>query len=116
MRRGDAAALGELMNQSHASLRDDFAVSTPALDSITACARAQAGCFGARMTGAGFGGCGVALVDAARAGAVAAAVAREYGAQTENQPATYRWTYLCHASSGAALWPAPPAAEQPLQG
>lgn len=50
------------MTSSHASLRDDFEVSSPALDLITELALEQPGCIGARMTGAGFAGCAVALV------------------------------------------------------
>ena len=53
---------GELMRQSHASLRDLFEVSSAALDAMVAAAEAAPGCLGARMTGAGFGGCAVALV------------------------------------------------------
>ncbi len=64
MNAGDAATLGHLMIASHFSLRDDFEVSSPALDAIVACANADAACYGARMTGAGFGGCAVALVKA----------------------------------------------------
>ncbi len=59
---GDLARAGHLMNASHASLRDLFEVSSPELDLITGLARTRRGCLGARMTGAGFGGCGVALV------------------------------------------------------
>jgi len=62
--RGDVAAVGRLMEASHASLRDDFEVSSPALDEIVRAAAAAPGCLGARMTGAGFGGCAVALVAA----------------------------------------------------
>ena len=64
MRAGDAARLGELMNASHASLRDDFEVSSAALDQMAAQARRHPACYGARMTGAGFGGCVAALVAA----------------------------------------------------
>ena len=60
---GDAATFGRLMDASHASLRDDFEVSSEALDAIVAAAQAAPGCLGARMTGAGFGGCAVALVE-----------------------------------------------------
>ena len=59
---GDLAAAGRLMNASHASLRDFYDVSSPELDAIVALARAHPACFGARLTGAGFGGCAVALV------------------------------------------------------
>ena len=51
------------MSESHASLRDDFEVSAPALDAIVEAALASPGCLGARMTGGGFAGCAVALVD-----------------------------------------------------
>jgi galactokinase len=59
---GDLAEAGRLMNVSHASLRDFYDVSSPELDAIVALAREHAACFGARLTGAGFGGCAVALV------------------------------------------------------
>ncbi len=59
---GDLAAAGRLMNQSHVSLRDLYQVSSPELDSLTERARTNPACLGARMTGAGFGGCAIALV------------------------------------------------------
>jgi galactokinase len=62
MRAGDPAALGRLMNGSDASLRDDYEVTCPELDAMTEIARALPGCHGARMTGAGFGGCTINLV------------------------------------------------------
>jgi galactokinase len=62
MHQNDAAEMGRLMNASHLSLRDDFEVSNAALDTIAANAQQLDVCFGARMTGAGFGGCVVALV------------------------------------------------------
>ncbi|HEX2047024.1 MAG TPA: galactokinase [Acidimicrobiales bacterium] len=61
---GDLAGAGALMAASHASLRDDFEVSTPALDALVAELSAAPGVYGARLTGAGFGGCAVALADA----------------------------------------------------
>lgn len=99
MRRGDAATLGRLMNASHASLRDDFAVSSLELDVMVACAQAAPGCYGARMTGAGFGGCAVALVDAKLAAAFEQQTASDYQAQTGLQPTLY----ICSASAGATL-------------
>jgi galactokinase len=99
MRAGDAAALGRLMDESHASLRDDFEVSSPALDAMVEAARAQPGCFGARMTGAGFGGCAVALVDAARAEGFVRGAAREYAARSYLEPQLY----VTGASAGADL-------------
>ena len=62
MEGGDASLLGSLMNESHDSLRDQFEVSSPALDQIVEAARVAPGCLGARMTGGGFAGCAVALV------------------------------------------------------
>ena len=89
MRGGDAAALGRLMNQSHASLRDDYEVSCSELDAIAASAREHPACFGARMTGAGFGGCAVALIDAAAAEPFTAETHAAYRRQTGLEPALY---------------------------
>jgi galactokinase len=66
LERGDAAALGPLFAASHASLRDDYEVSTPTLDALVAAAL-EAGAFAARMTGGGFGGSIVALAEPSRA-------------------------------------------------
>jgi galactokinase len=63
LRRGDAGAAGSLMLESHASLRDDLDVSTPALDALVEALVAIDGVHGARLTGAGFGGCVVALTE-----------------------------------------------------
>jgi galactokinase len=71
LERGDVRALGPIFAASHASLRDDYDVSTPMLDALVAGAL-EAGAFAARMTGGGFGGCVVALADPARAGDVLA--------------------------------------------
>lgn len=91
LERGDAVMLGRLMTESHASLRDDYAVSTPSLDAVVAAAISVPGCLGARMVGAGFGGTVIAL-----AGDVAA---EGVGRAME------------HASSAAAgVWPLAPAA------
>ncbi|MGH9165422.1 MAG: galactokinase [Acidimicrobiales bacterium] len=62
LRSGDLARAGRLMTASHASLRDDFEVSTPVLDALVSDLTATPGVLGARLTGAGFGGCVVALV------------------------------------------------------
>jgi galactokinase len=63
MQAGDLAGAGRLMVESHASLRDDFEVSTPALDALVERLCAVHGVHGARLTGAGFGGCVVAITD-----------------------------------------------------
>jgi galactokinase len=70
----DPTALGELLTASHASMRDDYEVTVPEIDAVVDAALA-AGAYGARMTGGGFGGCVLALVDADRAEPVGAAVA-----------------------------------------
>ncbi|MCP4757572.1 MAG: galactokinase [Proteobacteria bacterium] len=62
MKNNHVKELGKLMYASHLSLKDDFQVSNDALNEIVNCAQAISGCYGARMTGAGFGGCAVALV------------------------------------------------------
>jgi galactokinase len=99
MQRGDAAELGRLMNASHASLRDDFEVSSYELDVMVACAFGEAGCCGARMTGAGFGGCAVALVQTGNSETFAANVAARYRAVTGIVPLVY----VCAAAQGAQI-------------
>ena len=97
MNAGDAAVLGQLMIESHISLRDDFEVSSPALDVIVDCANSEENCFGARMTGAGFGGCAVALVNADGAEDFVERVSISYAKATGNQPTLY----ITEASKGA---------------
>ncbi|MDQ6924649.1 MAG: galactokinase [Candidatus Eremiobacteraeota bacterium] len=104
LERGDVVSLGALMDASHLSLRDDFEVSRPELDTIVRLARLHPACLGARMTGAGFGGCGVALVERAAADDFAATVAAAYEAEVKLHSAVY----VCTASEGAALMPATP--------
>ncbi|MBN1262078.1 MAG: galactokinase [Anaerolineae bacterium] len=99
MRQGDADALGRLMNASHTSLRDDFEVSSAALNAMVACAQQEPGCFGARMTGAGFGGCAVALVNAADAETFASRVATAYETATAIKPSVY----VSEATAGAQV-------------
>ena len=99
MGQDDAQTLGQLMNASHASLRDDFEVSSEELNLMVELAQVQDGCYGARMTGAGFGGCAVALVNSASVGTFAEIVARQYREQTRLNPSTY----ICQATDGAEL-------------
>ena len=99
MRAGDARALGRLMNESHVSLRDDFEVSSEALDAMVEIAQAQPGCLGARMTGAGFGGCAVALVEESHGASFSRDVASLYEGKTGLVP----HIYLTGASDGAVL-------------
>jgi galactokinase len=100
MRQGDAGRIGRLMVASHASLRDDFEVSSRELNIMVECALEQPGCYGARMTGAGFGGCAVALVDQLAAPAFAEAVGRTYLARTGIEP----HVYVCQATNGAEVF------------
>jgi len=74
-----AERFGELMNASHASLRDDYEVSVPALDTLVAMLQETPGVFGARLTGAGFGGACVALVAAGKGEAISRDVIEKYG-------------------------------------
>ncbi len=62
LKKGNLEKLGQLLNQSHESLRDDYEVTGIELDTLALSARSEKGCLGARMTGAGFGGCAIALV------------------------------------------------------
>jgi len=95
---GNTRRMGELMDASHISLREDFEVSSDALDSMVTSARRQPGCFGARMTGAGFGGCAIALVDADAAESLARDTCAGYRHETGNEPTAY----ICVATAGAA--------------
>lgn len=103
MAAGDARQLGRLMDDSHASLRDDFEVSSPALDAMVDAAH-DAGCLGARMTGAGFGGCAVALVEGGDTAAFVERVSLGYRERTSLTPAVY----VCQAADGAVLVPVTP--------
>jgi len=94
--RGELDALGPLLSASHASLRDDFEVSTPELDALVR-ALEEAGALGARLTGAGFGGCAVALARAAEAEQVAAAACGTYATSTGREPQSW----ICAAADGA---------------
>ena len=76
MRARDFGAMGELLKESHQSLRDDFEVSTPTIDALAQRADAVDGCYGARIMGAGFGGSLIALVARDRTEAFARAMDR----------------------------------------
>jgi galactokinase len=96
---GDVTRVGQLMNESHESLRSDFEVSRRELDVVVDLASRRPECLGARMTGAGFGGCAVALVIRDEAKEFARAVARDYESAVGLRPALY----VCTASRGASL-------------
>jgi galactokinase len=99
MLRNDAKTLGKLMRASHDSLRDDFEVSCSELDTIVNLANAYPACYGARMTGAGFGGCAVAVVQETAVSAFSVAVSQSYADETGIDPPIY----LTGAAEGASL-------------
>ena len=101
LRQGDVMTFGRLMNESHTSLRDLYEVSCDELDLMAVLARSQPACWGARMTGAGFGGCVVALVERQAAPAFVTRVSRLYERQSQCTPAFY----ICRASAGAGPEP-----------
>ena len=96
---GDAAAFGHLMDASHRSLRDDYEVSCAELDAMVNAAWRAPGTIGARMTGGGFGGCAVALVEQEQAEVFSRQVADEYQRATGLEPSLY----VCTAQAGASV-------------
>ena len=89
LQAGDIVNFGELITASHNSLMNDYEVSGPELDAIVAQALAYPGCIGARMTGAGFGGCAIALVESESVEDFTVAVAKGYQSVTGRQPQFY---------------------------
>ena len=100
LENGTPEKAGQLMNESHHSLRDDFEVSSEALDIISECARESPGCYGARMTGGGFAGCGVALVDASHVQTFISQVSKKYFSATGKTPQLY----TCTPADGATVF------------
>ena len=83
---GDLRSAGRVMLESHDSLRDLYDVSCPELDLLVGLSMEQQGCHGARLTGAGFGGCAIALVDAEAVDSFVHGVARDYAARSRLEP------------------------------
>jgi galactokinase len=98
LRAGDGATLGSLMLASHASSRDDMGVSIPELDALVECLH-DAGALGARLTGAGFGGCVVALAPAAAVEQVARDASVAYERRTGRRPQSW----IMQAADGATV-------------
>jgi len=96
---GDIQTFGSLMNECHISLRDLYQVSCPELDTMARLAQAIDGCYGARLTGAGFGGCTVNLVASEIVDTFALALATGYESETGYHPEIY----ISHPSDGAEL-------------
>lgn len=110
LRDGDLRALGQLMAASHDSMRDDFGITTPAIDQLAGLLQRFIGDEGgARMTGGGFGGCVIALLPAARVPAALQALEAGYRSP-QGLPAE---VYLCRAGAGAAAFPAAAAVTMP---
>ena len=96
--RGDLKRMGELMAESHASMRDDFEITVPPIDTLVEIVKAEIGeRGGVRMTGGGFGGCVVALMPFDLVDRVKAVVAEQYEAKTGIKETFY----VCTASEGA---------------
>jgi len=97
LERGDLAEVGRLMNASHESLRVDYEVSSEALDIMVDAMRSAPGCYGARLTGAGFGGCAIALVEPGAEQGMADLIYEKYPKITNIWPEVY----TTRASNGA---------------
>ena len=98
LEKADAAAVGHLMNASHESSRVNFENSTPELDRLVAIAKALPGVVGSRLTGGGFGGSTVTLVESGRAAEVAELIAGNYRELTGIDVSTF----ICRIADGAA--------------
>src|SRR3712207_9381747 len=90
MRAGDFRDIGRLMYASHASMRDDFEISTPELDTFVELAEGS-GAEGARLTGAGFGGCAIALVPTEDADTLARTSRERFMERGFEEPAFYEF-------------------------
>jgi galactokinase len=99
LEQGNVKAFGRLMNECHESLRDLYEVSCKELDVMVSIARSLDGCFGARLTGAGFGGCTVNLVAQSEAERFAQQLAGRYTNETNKIPSVY----ICRAEDGAGM-------------
>jgi galactokinase len=99
LKRGDPVDFGLLMNQSHESMRDDFEISSEALNAMVECAQQHDACYGARMTGGGFAGCAVALLRADQVDSFTDDVAACYRDRTGNEPQIY----ITPATQGAEI-------------
>jgi galactokinase len=101
LHRGDLVHLGALFAASHASMSADFEITTPEVDQLVEIAVATPGVHASRMTGGGFGGCTVSLVDADRAQEIAEQVRSTY-AEASGLPAR---AWVCTAAAGAQVLP-----------
>jgi galactokinase len=98
---GDFVACGRAMNDSHVSMRDDFEITCPEIDTLVGLAQAVEGVYGSRMTGGGFGGCTVSLVEAAAVDRAAQIMIDGYRVATGREAEVF----ACAPSDGAGLIP-----------
>ncbi|MCK4316493.1 MAG: galactokinase, partial [Anaerolineae bacterium] len=96
---GDITTVGHLLNQAHASARDDYDISCPELEVLVEAARGVEGTTGARLTGAGWGGCIVALVRQEAVPDFKTEVPRRYREQTGREPTIF----VCRTGGRARL-------------
>jgi galactokinase len=100
LKAGNLARFGRLMNESHRSLRDDYEVSCRELDLLVELASACDGVYGSRMTGGGFGGCTISLVQSAAVDRFRTTITESYKKETGITPDVY----VCSATQGAGVW------------
>jgi galactokinase len=97
LRAGDVLRFGQLMDEAHVSFRDDFAASCDECDLLVELAQKLPGCLGSRLTGGGFGGCTVSLVEAKAADGFAA----ELKAQYKQRQGVAADIFVCEIADGA---------------
>ena len=102
LKAGDIVAFGKMLNDAHRSYRDDFEASCAECDMLAAIGQAQPGSYGSRLTGGGFGGCVVSVVEADAIDGFVAATQAEYLAQT----GIHAEVYVCSTADGAGEYKA----------
>jgi galactokinase len=103
LRSGDLDGFGQLMYASHRSLRDDYEVSCSELDLLVEIASKGQGVYGSRMTGGGFGGCTITLVESGAVEEFQETISRKY----KDETGIAAPVYVCSAAQGAGAWPTP---------
>lgn len=99
LERGDIKRFGQLMNESHVSMKDDFEISCSEIDQLVEMSQNFPGVAGARLTGAGFGGCTVAIVESAQVQKFKEELIPKYESQTGKKAEVY----VCSATAGASV-------------
>ncbi len=99
LKNGDAAGFGVLMKESHASLACDYEVSLPELDTLVNAASEVEGCYGGRLTGAGFGGCVIAIAESGAVSGLKTHLVKSYKSAFNRVPDVY----ICNTANGAEI-------------